>query len=183
MERKKKCLVVLIYIVLICNTFNGYAQVSKKKALRKLNIESVNLISTEEKIILYPRTLVYDLNNPDSVMYLNCISSDKDNFINYFDSSKGSQGLILKVGTVINRKVDGYVDSLTIVDFNRLISSFKLKEDSLLNQFNTYDYVVVFFWNNLGLDKAQLKNLKYFDKYIKKHPKRKIKLIKVYSKI
>lgn len=67
-----------------------FAQMSKAKALRKLKLQSENLVTAEETITLYPRVLIYSVNNPNTIGYLSCIGSNQREFDAFFNEKQKS---------------------------------------------------------------------------------------------
>jgi hypothetical protein len=167
----KTVLLFLTFLPLYLN-----AQMSFDKSIKKLGLDIDKVIYTNETVLLYPRGLIYDLSNPDSVTYFGCLSTDKTSFVNYFENS--SESLKLKVGSKINRIAGEFTDSIYMEKINQKLLRFSYSDKSRAYKLNSStQYVAICYWNSGALDKDLIKNYKYFKKYARLHPELNIQIL------
>jgi len=138
-------------------------------ASKSYDLDSSDLVTTDETLKLIPRGFVYDLQNPDSVVYLSCISSDTKVFRSAFESN----AFHFPVGATLLRGVDDYIDTIKILPLTEQLSHFSGFGTS---QTAGAQFVLIYYLPSDN-DQDFKKNVRYFERYIRRHKKLNIKAI------
>jgi hypothetical protein len=147
------------------------------KSLMKLGLDKQSVVRSNQDVILYPRGFIYDLNQPDSVTYFGCISTDRNSIESYF---AGESTLKFSSGSIMIRQVGEHSDSIKMLALNELTNRLTKKDSSLLPIIESKtQFLIIYFWNPEIMDRHIIKNYKYFKKYSNRHPELKIQVIAV----
>jgi hypothetical protein len=169
----------LILFLFLSIAFVSFSQSKKTKAnLKKMKYDVSELAYTDEKLIIYPRGFIYSIDEPDSVFYFGCISSDQKDFKNYFEGKKTSLPKFA-LDNQINRGIEGYMDTLVIESLDIKISHFKSSTGEKYSIREDTKHIIMYYWSNEVIDKSFAKNFRYFKKYAGEHPELNIQVIAV----
>lgn len=156
----------------------GLTQMSFEKSVKKLGIETSNVIFTKETITIYPRGFIYDRSQPDSVFYFGCISSDQKDFTNYFEQIHSIKKL--QIETTLNRIAGEYVDAIKLEHFEAKQANFYYSDSTWRHRLRVdTKFVVLYYWNTGSVDKNIIKNYLFFVEYANKHPELGIEVLAV----
>lgn len=162
---------ILIYILIFLSHGKLSAQESMKKALEKFCITESELIKSNESIFLFPTGFLYSTNQPDSIVYFGCLSTDQSTFLNYFE--KKNETFLFPSGSKIMRQVGDTTYAIPMENLTQKINH--LNNPSLID--SSAKHLLFYYWNPEILDKYLIKNYSFFKKYSKKHPEFKIQVI------
>lgn len=165
---------LLIILLLISPPL--HSQMKFEKSIKKLGLDSADVIYTNEAVLLYPRGLIYNLSQTDSIGYFGCISTDQRHFVEFFEDY--SQATKLLINAQINRVAGEFADTIKFEPLEIKAQKFSYSDPS--KQFIINDsihYVVLFYWNSQVIDRNIIKNFLFFKKYIRNHPELSIELI------
>lgn len=162
---------ILIYILIFLSHGKLTAQESMKKALEKLCITENELIKSNESIFLFPTGFLYSTDQPDSIVYLGCLSTDQSTFLNYFE--KKNETFLFPSGSKIMRQVGDTTYTILMENLTQKINH--LNNPSFIN--SSAKHLLFYYWNPQILDKHLIKNYSFFKKYSKKHAEFKIQVI------
>jgi hypothetical protein len=166
----------LLFLILIPATL--WSQLSFDRSIKKLGIEKENVVYTIEKILLYPRSFIYNLEKSDSIAYFGCISTDRKHFTQYFENRK--EALKMSVGSNLLRGSGEYIDTMQIESIDVKSRRFKYSNPSKKFELEKgVQYVIICYWSTQTLDRSIIKNYLYFSEYLENHPEIKAQLIPV----
>ncbi|HBS87085.1 MAG: hypothetical protein A2W91_02615 [Bacteroidetes bacterium GWF2_38_335] len=150
----------------------------EQKALKKLGVKNQDIVVSHEQILLYPRDLIYSILEPDSVGYLSCISTNRNEFKSYFENNFLSYKV--PVGSVVIRGSGDYIDSVKFDSLKNLSLRFFSEDFQAADVIESEaKFVIIFFWNPQTIDRLIIRNYKFYRKYISKHPELNIQLLAV----
>ena len=152
------------------------------KSIKKLGIEEENVVYTNESVVMFPRTLIYDLKSPDSVSYLGCMGSDRKQFVQYFENNAAA--VKIPVTKQLKRVAGEYVDSFQLEPVEKKIQRFSYSDSTKVFKIeNGLRYLIIFYWHPSALYRLMIKNFRFFSTYLQQHPELKAQLIPVCASI
>jgi hypothetical protein len=176
---KTKKMKNLLLLFFIATSFVSFSQNEKtKRNLKKIKYDASELAFTDEQLLIYPRGLIYNVNEPDSVFYFGCFSSDQEDVRKYFEGEKTSLPKFA-LDNRIHRGMEGYMDTLIIESLEVKLNHFKTSSNEKYTINPNTKYVILYYWSNEMMDKHFSKNFRYFKKYAREHPELNIQVIAV----
>lgn len=167
----------LLVLVFCCVISKASAQEKIPRKLKKLGLTIENVAYSNEKISGYPKGLIYDMNEPDSVYYFGCLGSDAGALTDYFDTQQ--MGFTLGANDTIRRIIGDYEEKILLTP----ILALKNQLYNTSNKFNLAldqtDYVLVYYWCKDVFIADMKNNLKSFKQYVDAHPEKRIKFLAV----
>lgn len=168
---KNKYILLCTFMLLVFGELS--AQQSLEKALKKLAVPENELVSSNESIFLFPTGFLYSSDQPDSIIYLGCLSTDRQTFQSAFEQK--NETFFFPAGSKINR-IAG--DTAYRIPIETLANKrTHLNKPALID--SSANYVLLYYWNPLVLDKYLIKNYLFFKKYGEKHPEYNIQVVPV----
>lgn len=146
------------------------AQMPFRKCLRKIELTTDEVIYSNEEVSFYPRVLIYDIYQPDSVSYLGCFGTDQVSFLAHFE---GNGPLIRKeMGGQIVHTAGPYADTILINPISQQLGRFRYADaaNKKVELKNSPAQVILYYWSSETLDRHLLKNYRFFRNYLAKHP-------------
>jgi hypothetical protein len=169
----------LLLLLFLSIAFVSLSQSKKTKAnLKKMGYDVSELAFTEETLLIYPRGFIYKIDEPDSVLYFGCFSSDQKDVSNYFEGKKTSLPKFV-LNSELHRGIEGYMDTMIVESLDIKLNHFKSSTGEKYSIKEDTKYVLMYYWNNEMMDRFFAKNFRYFKKYAREHPELKIQVIAV----
>lgn len=134
---------------------------------KKLSLSADQLVLSEEKFQFLPRGFVYDLQRPDSVLYLSCVGSDQKDFHSFMNGEPVS--VKLKVPNVILRSAGEISDTVQMCPYGQLLANYSTAAKTPVTVNPATRYLLIYYLPE-GNIKPFRKNVRYFEKYIRQHP-------------
>jgi hypothetical protein len=169
----------LLLLFFIATSFVSFSQNKEtKRHLKKMGYDMSEFAYTDEKVRIYPRGLIYSLNELDSVFYFACFDSDVKDVEAYFNGSK----------TIISKMSSGSAILRDGVDFEESIflEHFSLKVDHLKNEKgkpyklrDDVNYVILYYWKNSVMAEDYYENFRKIKQIALEHSELKIQVIAV----
>ncbi|MFP5470785.1 MAG: hypothetical protein ACLGGV_04250, partial [Bacteroidia bacterium] len=157
----------------------AFSQSDKTKAsLKKIKYDVSELAYTDEKLKIYPRGFIYKVNEPDSVFYFACFSSDQEDVSNYFEGKETSLSKFA-LNSQLYRGIEGYMDTMIMESLDIKLSHFKSSTGEKYSINEDTKYVLMYYWRNDMMFRLYVKNFRYFKKYAREHPELNIQVIAV----
>lgn len=176
MPIKKTTIMLKVFLLLIALIpFSIYSQNTTEENIKKLRLEKSDVAFSKESFLLYPRGFIYSLNNPDSVYYLGCLSSDINNVKTYFEYKTTSKS---PLNNNISRSCGDDSEIIRIIPLEDKIKQLTPMEgdmDDLIKK--DTKHVIIYYWCNEMLDRFYNKNIKFLKRYASKNSKKGIQVI------
>ena len=155
-------LLMKIYLsILLLFPTSLVAQMPFEKAIKKLGLSEERVIYTTEKVKAYPRNLIYDVENPDSVFYFGCISTDQKEFDAYFDNPATANKL--PVGHPLRRDLGSDVDTIMLEPLSEKTKYLSYKDSSKTFKLTEgVRFFVICYWSTETIDRHIIKNYRKF---------------------
>lgn len=147
---------------------------------RKLSLSNDQLVLSDEKFQFLPRGFVYDLQHPDSVLYLSCIGSDQKDFRAFMNGEPVS--VKLSVPRVILRSAGEILDTVRMSPPEQLLANYSTAAKDRFTVNPSTRYLLIYYLQESNV-KPFRKNVRYFEKYIRKHPELHFQSVYVVVKI
>ena len=115
----------LLLLLFLSIAFVSFSQSKKTKAnLKKMKYDVSELAFTDEKLKIYPRGFIYEVDESDSVFYFGCFSSDQKDVSNYFEGKKTSLSKFA-LNSQLYRGIEGYMDTMIVESLDIKLEHFK----------------------------------------------------------
>jgi len=171
-----KNLILFLFLSTVIASFSQSEET--KRNLKKMKYTASELAYTDEKMKIYPRGFIYKVDEPDSVFYFACFSSDQKDVKNYFEGEKTTLPKFA-LDVKINRGIEGYMDSMVVESLDIKLGHFKSSTGEKYSINEDTKYVLMYYWSNQMMDRFFAKNFRYFKKFAREHPELKIQVIAV----
>lgn len=149
------------------------AQMSLDECLKKLKIQENEVVSSNESVLMFPRSFIYSTTQTDSAVYLSCLSKDKKQFVSYFENTFYAE--FFPIRSMILRSAGTFVDTVIVEPLEKRLSHFT--KSSILNP--STKHIVFYYWTPSVLDRHLIKNYLFYYEYVQKHPEMNIQLVPV----
>ncbi len=174
MFKIKNCIHRLVCIFFFCwfiIPLNG-------QNLRRLHLDSTDVVISDEIVRVFPRGFIYKLNEPDSVFYFGCISHDQEDVIGFVEKGIGYKP---SLGHNILRVYGDFGDTIkieSIQDKLRHFITFAGNKDFILDQ--DCEYLILYYISIGIIDRHFVKNIRFFKKYSEAIKDKSVRLIVVF---
>jgi len=154
MKMKKLLLVISIIFSLMF--------VATTQNLRRLRLDTQDLVLSEEKVLLYPLGFIYKTAEPDSAFFFSCFSQNKESVSKFIE---GGEGKMFASGHLVLRGYDDYLDTLQIESLNDKLAHFSPLNENNEIDLESAEYVLIYYYSDDMLDRFFVRKIRYFKKY------------------
>ncbi|MDD4149323.1 MAG: hypothetical protein PHE33_04785 [Bacteroidales bacterium] len=144
---------------------------------RRLRLDEGDIVVSDEKVLLFPRGLIYKTSEPDSVFYFGCFSQDRKDVVNFIENGIGKMH---PCGNLVLRGYEDFCDSIKIESFQDKIKHFTSfpNKDKFVYEADV-EYTILYYFSDDMFKRWLIKNIRFFKEYSQNLSDKNIKLMVV----